>query len=348
MARRTSRESVEPRASWWWASAAIAASRSRASARSRSPSTRTRPVTPASADARCRSVGPRRRPGVSASVASGSNRAVASSISRPSCAGPMVCANGATLASTNAAASGRQAQGAVGDEREPPRRQLTRLDPGPAAREPVAPLDRVGQVAAPGLGGAAHRGGELDDRELRDLRAPLPTQRQAGLVPLVDRPDQRLRRVHRRPPRGRPHHLPSLVVLGRLVRPRSRQHGGRVVSSRERERVQGRGHRGTNSTTDHRHPPGAGSPLWTRGLGRLAVAGKVASSAGCGGFETVAARPPQPPCGATRPRQDRSQSRRRQPDSQPAFGPRRGCQPAPPTPTKAPRLDSPGEGQTLG
>ena len=46
-----------------------------------------------------------------------------------------------------------QAQGAVGDEREPPRRQLTRLDPGPAPREPVAPLDRVGQVAAPGLGG---------------------------------------------------------------------------------------------------------------------------------------------------------------------------------------------------
>ena len=41
-------------------------------------------------------------------------------------------------------------------------------------------------------------------------------------------------------------------------------------------------------------------------------------------------------------------ARRRQPDSQPAFGPRRGCQPASGTAAKAPKLDSPGEGQTLG
>ena len=44
----------------------------------------------------------------SASVWSGSNRALASSTSRPSWAGPMVCATGATLASTNAAAAGER------------------------------------------------------------------------------------------------------------------------------------------------------------------------------------------------------------------------------------------------
>ena len=200
-----------------------------------------------------------------------------------------------------------QTDGAVGDEREPPRRQLTRLDPGPAPREPVVPLDRVGEVAAPGLGGTAHGGGELDDRELRHLRTPLPTEWQGGLVPLIDRPDQRLTRVHRRPPRGRPHHLagprrprPPRAPAQSPTRRRGRR-------SRERERVQGRGHRGTNSTTDHRHPPGAGSPLWTR-----VAAPRVCTESGprpvpwdgsrrrrrCGGFETVAARPPQPPCGA--------------------------------------------------
>ncbi len=42
----------------------------------------------------------------SASAFSGSNRAMASSISRPSCAGPIVCANATTAASTNPAACG--------------------------------------------------------------------------------------------------------------------------------------------------------------------------------------------------------------------------------------------------
>ena len=39
---------------------------------------------------------------------------------------------------------------------------------------------------------------------------------------------------------------------------------------------------------------------------------------------------------------------RRQPDSQPACGAHRGCQPAHRTATKAPKIDSPGERQTLG
>ena len=125
--------------------------------------------------------------------------------------------------------AGERAQGAVGDEPQPPRRQLAGLEPGPAAGQPVAALHRLGQVAAAGLGGAAQRGSELDDRELRDLRAALPTQRQAALVPLVDRPHQGLARVHRGPPRRGLHDLAGRVVLGRLLGPRERQHSGGVV-----------------------------------------------------------------------------------------------------------------------
>ena len=182
-----------------------------------------------------------------------------------------------------------QAQGAVGDEREPPRRQLTGLEPGPAAREPVAALDRVGQVAAPGLGGAAHRGGELD----RPRTPPPPG------TP--------------RPPSGRPdschsstgptsesaecidahraaalHHLAGRVVLDLLLGPRVRQHRGGVVGSRERERVEGRGHRGTNSATDHRHSPGPDHPCG-QGIGRLAV--QEVAPALAARFRDVAARP---------------------------------------------------------
>ena len=100
-----------------------------------------------------------------------------------------------------------QAQGAVRDEREPPRRQLPGLEPGPAPLQPVAALHRVGQVAPPGLRRAPESGGELDHRELRHLGAAFAAQRQAGLVPLIDRPDQRLAGVHRRPPGGCLDHL---------------------------------------------------------------------------------------------------------------------------------------------
>ncbi len=66
-----------------------------------------------------------------------------------------------------------QGHGAVGDVAEPEGLQVTGLEPFPAAPEPVAALDGLGEEAAPGLGGAAQRGGELDHRELRDLRAAL-------------------------------------------------------------------------------------------------------------------------------------------------------------------------------
>ncbi len=296
MERRTSRDSVEPSRSWWWASAAIAASRSRASARSTSPSMRTRPLTPTSASAmsKCPASAAARR---SASVASGSNRALASSISRPSCAGPMLVRERGDLGVHERRRLRGEAQGAVGDEREPPRRQLPGLEPGPAPLQPVAALHRVGQVTPPGLRRPPHRGGELHDRELRDLRAPFAAQRQAGLVPLIDRPHQRLAGVHRRPPRGGLEHLARGVVLEPLLCPCVRQHTGGVVGSGELERVQGRGHRGDQHC--HQPPTVQGSRITAvdkrfraPGCGR-----KLASSAGCGGFETVAARPPQPPEG---------------------------------------------------
>ena len=58
-------------------------------------------------------------------LASGSNRALASSINRPSWAGPMLWAKGATMASTNAAAFGEQTDRPFGNEPQLPRRQLT-------------------------------------------------------------------------------------------------------------------------------------------------------------------------------------------------------------------------------
>ena len=156
-----------------------------------------------------------------------------------------------------------QALGAVGDEPQPPRRQVTGHQPGPAAPQPVVALDHLGQVAAPGLGGTTHRGRELHHRELRHLRTPLPTQRKPSLVPRLRRPDQRLTAVHRGPPGSGLHHLTGIVVLGPLALPRIGQHGGGVIAPTERERVEGRGHRGTNPTTQHRHRDGPGSPLWT-------------------------------------------------------------------------------------
>ena len=138
--------------------------------------------------------------------------------------------------------------------------------------EPVEPLHRMRQVAMPRLRGAAEGGGELRDRELRDLGAPLATQRQQRLVPLIDRADHRLHGVHQRPPHGRSHHLSSLVVLGRLVGLRSRQHTGGVIAvlppgAAEIVEVMAK----TNSTTDHRHSRGVESPLWTRDSGPVGV-----------------------------------------------------------------------------
>ena len=60
------------------------------------------------------------------------------------------------------------------------------------------------------------------------------------------------------------HHLPGGVVLDLLLGPRvapARWRGRRVL---DRCRLNGRGHRGTNTATDHRQSDGVGIPLWTR------------------------------------------------------------------------------------
>ena len=65
-----------------------------------------------------------------------------------------------------------------------------------------------------------------------------------------------------------------------------------------------------------------------------------------GGFETVAGRPPQPPEEAN-DHTDRPAGPRRQPDSQPPLALTGAVNP-PRTARKAPKIDSPGERQTLG
>ena len=179
----------------------------------------------------------------------------------------------------------------------------------------------MGQVAAPGLGGPTQGGGELDHRELRHLRTPLPTQRQAGLVPRLGRTDHRPTRVHRRPPRRGPHHPSSGVVLVPLRPARSRQHGSGVVALSEL------GPSGCGSrvevivgptqplATDSRRPGNRvvhrrSEKVFEASCGGLDKLDQRWTSGclRCGGFETVAARPPQPPpVQAGPPTPDRSQ-----------------------------------------
>ena len=104
MERRTSRESVDPSVSSSWAPFATAVSRSRASARSSSPVSWLVPPKETCwwSMVKCRVSAARL---ASSAALSGMNRAIASAISRSSAAMPMRCANGATWASTNAAAS---------------------------------------------------------------------------------------------------------------------------------------------------------------------------------------------------------------------------------------------------
>ena len=118
----------------------------------------------------------RRRP------ASGMNRAIASATSRSSAAIPMRCANGATWASTNAAASGDNAEGGLRDPAGPPGLEVTGLHPCPAAGQSVLQLDRRRNQRPAGVGGAADRERELGDAELRDQRRTLAGQREAGVA----------------------------------------------------------------------------------------------------------------------------------------------------------------------
>ncbi len=102
--RRTSSGSVDPSRARRSAPWLIAASRSRASARSSSPSTR---LVPLKETWRCWTS--KCRPSAARSAFSrawsGMNRAIASAMSRSRAAKPILCANGATWASTQVAAS---------------------------------------------------------------------------------------------------------------------------------------------------------------------------------------------------------------------------------------------------
>ena len=243
MARRTSRESVEPRRSCWWASEATAASRSSASARSRSPSTLTRPVTPTSARAmsKCPACAAARR---SASVASGSNRALASSINRPS-SEPIL----STRVDVGVHEPGRlrgQADGALGDEPQPPRRQLPLIRASQHPWRRWSALDRVGQVAPDSV---ERPRAAANSTTANSATSGHPSRPAADRTRAAHRHHQRLAR-HRRPSRCCPHHLPSLVVLGRLVGAR-RCPAHRRDHRPRRAGAAGRGHRGDQ----HCHRP---------------------------------------------------------------------------------------------
>ncbi len=391
MERRTSSDSVEPSRSWAWASAARAVLKSRASARSRSPSTCTVPATAdlGQVHVQVADLGGGEPVGLGlVGVEPGGGF-----LDQPAQLGgaDLVGDRGDVGVHERRRRRG-QGHGAVGDVAESEGLQVTGLESFPAPSEPVAALDGLGEEAAPGLGGAAQRGGELDDRELRDLGAALATQRQSrlvpGLVPGLDRADQRVAGVHRRPPRGGLHHLAGGVVLDLLLGPGVGQHRGGVVALGRLRRVEVRGHRGVNPAIDHRQPEAWKAPFHKgsrnflenllgrarRPRARPAVGERVPSrdgfetvlstkldrrwSSGClrgGGFETVAARPPQPPVGGRVPSRrrtpappDRSRTSRGNPIASPpltlagAVTPPREPQPA------APRIDSPGEGQKLG
>ena len=55
--------------------------------------------------------------------------------------------------------------------------------PAPQPREPVAQLDGLPEVAAPGVGRQPERGGELGDRELRHQRRTRPGDRRSPVSP---------------------------------------------------------------------------------------------------------------------------------------------------------------------
>ena len=110
------------------------------------------------------------------------NRAIASATSRSRAAIPIRCANGATWASTNAAASRRQHERGFGDPAGPPGLQVTGLHPGPDPGEAVLQLHRRRDQPPAGVGGPADRERELRDAELRHQRRPLTRRREAGVA----------------------------------------------------------------------------------------------------------------------------------------------------------------------
>ena len=64
---------------------------------------------------------------------------------------------------------GGELTGDLGDPPDAPHLHLACFEASPDLRQPVLALDRVGEQGPPGVGGMAEGGGELDDREFRDL-----------------------------------------------------------------------------------------------------------------------------------------------------------------------------------
>ena len=265
----------------------------------------------------------------SASACSGSNRAIASSTSRVSCASPILCATAATWASTNAAASG---------ERHMVRSAIWasfHAGRSPASSRAQHSQSRYLPSTTCASSGARPRSTSPTRPPTPPPRTPpprdTPRHRAGGPSRATRRPDPPgLTRVHRRPVGGCLHDLAGLVVLGPLVRPRSGQHRGGVVGSGGLERVEGGGHRGTNSSIDHRQST-APIPLYPQGFrdrDPTVIRGQQVPTLRWSRQARPAGRPVPARAAEATPLGPQP-ARRRQPDSQPAFGPRRGCQPAP-------------------
>ena len=92
-----------------------------------------------------------------------------------------------------------EADGGLRDPAGPPRGQVTGLEPGLDARQPVANLDRLTEVGPAGVGGLADHQRELGHAELRHLRRTRPGHRQLPLPEQVIDLGDGLNRVHHRP-----------------------------------------------------------------------------------------------------------------------------------------------------
>ena len=136
--------------------------------------------------------------------------------------------------------------------------------PRPAAGQPVATLHRLREVAAPGLGGLAHaRRRTPSTANSATSGQPSPPSGRADSChsssgPTSESPE--CIAAHRAAPLKTSRAASSST---HFCGPRVCQHGGGVVCSRERERVRGGGHRGTNSAIDHRQS-GLRNPLLHR------------------------------------------------------------------------------------
>ena len=229
-------------------------------------------------------------------------------------------------------------------------RRWTRAARPAAARRPAGPSSlAAGSGPRPrGTGSGARRRWTCPARR----RTPSPrTPRPPDTLrrPAADRTratrrpaDQRVRGVHRRPPRRGLHHLAGGVVLDRF---RARARPVRRRGRRLPRAGAGPGWRSSWDQLCHRPPTVEAPeiPLFHRGLrnflqklfgpverGRVRARAAVVSTSSTSGWASPAWRALALTRRAgTQATAEPQPARRRQPDTQPAFGPRRGCQPAP-------------------